>query len=300
MRGVPYAGLVPANAASAARVTPVYAVGAKPAFLTHLFVFPGQRCYFYGDYYGDSFAATGFTPWYMLSGYEDVAGTYDYFNWKYARRGTSFIDKMSRYDALYRSQHFVTSKNLAGSSYLLSDPRLSQVQTFEQLLTHFDSTASPSVVTNSTPQRLQPERAAVINTAPFPSPVNQFDTMRREVERAFQQQAAERMELTRRYREDMLRRNSRLFPPTQLYPPASPLGARRISPTPPSRFPFPTPPGVTARNRSPLTTAPQTLAPSNPSLGGRGRSLGGTNGADLSRGPFGRSNRERSGLFRRR
>ncbi len=80
---------------------PIYPQARAVAMLMHLFVRPGYRHYFYGDYYDNAFQAAGYLPWYqeksrsqpMLSYYTD----------KYARYEIDFVTSMARYDAHFRS-----------------------------------------------------------------------------------------------------------------------------------------------------------------------------------------------------
>lgn len=86
------------------RYRPAYPLARAASLLLHLFVRPGYRYYYYGDYYDPRFANYGYQPWYRYNtrGY---AGSpwLGYYDWRYRNQGISFYDSMLRYDNYFRT-----------------------------------------------------------------------------------------------------------------------------------------------------------------------------------------------------
>ncbi|WP_442508607.1 hypothetical protein SH528x_000131 [Novipirellula sp. SH528] len=76
------------------------------ALLLNLFSRRGHPGFFYGDYYGPSYAALGYRPWYDMgyrySGFgSGFAPWFAYYDWNYGRRGIDFGGSMGRYRSFY-------------------------------------------------------------------------------------------------------------------------------------------------------------------------------------------------------
>ncbi|NNE00473.1 MAG: BcpO-related WXXGXW repeat protein [Pirellulaceae bacterium] len=86
---------------------PRYPLANSAAFLLNLFVRRGHPGFFYGNYYGPSYAALGYQPWYDLGfGLGGFGSRYSspwltYYDWNYGRRGIDFRNSMGRYQSFY-------------------------------------------------------------------------------------------------------------------------------------------------------------------------------------------------------
>jgi hypothetical protein len=76
------------------------------SLLINLFARRGYQGYYYGDYYGPSYAALGYRPWYDTGyGYGGFGSGFapwlSYYDWNYGRRGIDFAGSMGRYRNFY-------------------------------------------------------------------------------------------------------------------------------------------------------------------------------------------------------
>ncbi len=82
------------------------ASASSAALLLNLFARRGHPGFFYGDFYGPSYAALGYRPWFDQGdgyggfGYGAVPWL-AYYDWNYGRRGTDFRGSMGRYKSFY-------------------------------------------------------------------------------------------------------------------------------------------------------------------------------------------------------
>ena len=87
---------------------PRYSIGMS-SFMIHLFVRPGFRTFYFGDYYGNAYASIGFTPWYRRSlvhhRYADPA--LSFYRWDSHRRGVDFDRSVSTWHQRYESNNMI-------------------------------------------------------------------------------------------------------------------------------------------------------------------------------------------------
>ncbi len=83
---------------------PRYPLADAADLLLHLFVRPGYRHYYYGDFYGPSYASLGFRPWYDVGfGLSFFSPWNRYYDWNYRHSGIDFYGSMNRYKEHYRA-----------------------------------------------------------------------------------------------------------------------------------------------------------------------------------------------------
>lgn len=84
---------------------PLYPLARSASLLLHLFVRPGYRHYYYGDFYSPFYAQRGYQPWYRQPATLAYGGSplLGYYNWKYDRYGVDFTNSMRRYDDFFRT-----------------------------------------------------------------------------------------------------------------------------------------------------------------------------------------------------
>ena len=87
---------------------PRYSIGMS-SFMIHLFVRPRSRTFYFGDYYGSTYASIGFSPWYRRSfvnrRYNDPA--LSFYRWDSHRRGVDFDRSVSTWHQRYESNNMI-------------------------------------------------------------------------------------------------------------------------------------------------------------------------------------------------
>ncbi len=79
------------------------------ALLLNLFARQGQPGFYYGDFYGPSYAAQGYRPWFDMGYGNHNIGLRSglpvpwlaYYDWKFGRRGIDFVGSMGRYQSAF-------------------------------------------------------------------------------------------------------------------------------------------------------------------------------------------------------
>lgn len=87
---------------------PRFSIGMS-SFMIHLFVRPGYRTFYFGDYYGSAYASIGFSPWYRRSfvnhRYHDPA--LSFYRWDSHRRGVDFDRSVGSWHQRYESNNMI-------------------------------------------------------------------------------------------------------------------------------------------------------------------------------------------------
>ncbi len=116
---------------------PCYSVNMS-SFLIHLFVRPQNRCFYYGDYYGQEYAGQGYTPWYRrtIVNRRLCDPAYNFYRMDSRRQGLDFDRTVNTWHQRYESNRDIRP------------PRLIQDQS-QFLARHTgDRTAQLAVMTN--------------------------------------------------------------------------------------------------------------------------------------------------------
>ncbi len=116
---------------------PRYSVNMS-SFLIHLFVRPRNRCFYYGDYYGQEYAGQGYTPWYRrtMTNRRLYDPAYNFYCMDSRRQGLDFDRTVNTWHQRYESNRDIRP------------PRLIQDQS-QFLARHTgDRTAQLAVMTN--------------------------------------------------------------------------------------------------------------------------------------------------------
>jgi hypothetical protein len=93
---------------------PRYPLINTAALLLQLFVRPGYSHYYYGNFYGSSYAGLGFRPWFHGGyGHRYATPWRSYYDWKYHKSGIHFSRSMDRYGQIVRSSPNASSNLLA-------------------------------------------------------------------------------------------------------------------------------------------------------------------------------------------
>lgn len=87
---------------------PRFSIGMS-SFMIHLFVRPRCRTFYFGDYYGSTYASIGFSPWYRRSfvnrRYHDPA--LSFYRWDSHRRGVDFDRSVSTWHQRFESNNMI-------------------------------------------------------------------------------------------------------------------------------------------------------------------------------------------------
>ena len=116
---------------------PCYSVNMS-SFLIHLFVRPRNRCFYYGDYYGQEYAGQGYTPWYRrtTTNHRLYDPAYNFYRMDSRRQGLDFDRTVNTWHQRYESNRDIRP------------PRMIQDQS-QFLARHTgDRTAQLAVMTN--------------------------------------------------------------------------------------------------------------------------------------------------------
>lgn len=127
IRGIPYAPIYfssPVYLTSGFSYRPIFPIARPSSLLLHLFVRPGYRSYYFGDYYGNRYSTVGYQPWYSVSRTTyHSASLLSYYQWKYGSAGISFADSMLR----YRS-YFVSNPGVRPTTTISIGPSIATVR----------------------------------------------------------------------------------------------------------------------------------------------------------------------------
>ena len=102
---------------------PRYPLANAASLLLSLFIRPGYPHYYYGNFYGSSYASLGYRPWYDVGfGFGYVTPWFNNYDRLYRRSGIDFVGSMRRYE---NHSHADWKPTTTRSSPAASDPSLS-------------------------------------------------------------------------------------------------------------------------------------------------------------------------------